>query len=357
MLMVAPGARGSLMDNTPPVVTPLYYGTAGLSGWYTSNVVVNWRIEDPDGPILGWTPGCNPAQLVADTPDSRLECSAWSAGGTTTVRTKAIKIDKTAPLVAAALERQPDANGWYNRPLTVAFTGSDATSGVATCTSTRYAGPDNTAAITSGSCSDQAGNVAHASFSFKYDSTAPTVFAVSAKLGNRSVKVAWRKSTDTQIVEVLRAPGRKGEGETVVYRGTATGYRDTGLVVGRKYEYRVEGIDQAANRSARKVELVATGPLVTPAPAARVSAPPNLVWTPVRRASFYNLQLFYRGRKVLSAWPARPGFRLRRTWTYDGHRYRLRPGVYRWYVWPWFGRNSSARYGRLLGSSTFVVTG
>jgi hypothetical protein len=180
---------------------------------------------------------------------------------------------------------------------------------------------------------------------------------MAAKLGNRSAHVSWRRSTDAQLVEVLRAPGRKGAGETVIYRGPATGYRDTGLLVGRKYEYRVEAIDQAANRSARKVELIATGPLLSPAPAARVSAPPNLVWTSVRRASFYNLQLFYRGRKVLSAWPARPGFRLRRTWTYDGHRYRLRPGVYRWYVWPWFGRSSSARYGRLLGSSTFVVTG
>jgi hypothetical protein len=29
--------------------------------------------------------------------------------------------------------------------------------------------------------------------------------------------------------------------------------------------------------------------------------------------------------------------------------------VYRWYVWPGFGRISAARYGRLLGSSTFVV--
>jgi hypothetical protein len=41
---------------------------------------------------------------------------------------------------------------------------------------------------------------------------------------------------------------------------------------------------------------------------------------------------------------------------FNGHRYRLRPGTYRWYVWPGYGRISASHYGALLGSSTFVVT-
>ncbi len=63
-----------------------------------------------------------------------------------------------------------------------------------------------------------------------------------------------------------------------------------------------------------------------------------------------------RGRRVLSAWPARPGFQLRRTWIYNGRRHRLRPGVYRWYVRPGILRISASRFGRLLGDSTFAVT-
>jgi hypothetical protein len=180
---------------------------------------------------------------------------------------------------------------------------------------------------------------------------------VTTKLGNRSAQVAWRKSTDTQVVEVVRAPGRKGQGETVVYRGSETGFRDIGLIVGHKYEYRVIGVDEAANRAEHKVNFIATGPLLSPAPGERVTSPPYLVWTPVRRASYYNIQL-YRGRKVLSAWPTGPSYRLRRTWSYKGRRYRLRPGTYRWYVWPGYGRISAGRYGlRPVGSSTFVVTG
>jgi hypothetical protein len=117
----------------------------------------------------------------------------------------------------------------------------------------------------------------------------------------------------------------------------------------------VTGIDEAANRAEHKVELIATGALLSPAPAERLTAPPRLFWTPVKGATHYNVQIISRGRKVLSAWPARPGFRLRRTWIYNGRRYQLRPGLYRWYVWPGF-RGRKVPYGRLLGSSTFVVT-
>ena len=144
----------------------------------------------------------------------------------------------------------------------------------------------------------------------------------------------------------------------MVFRGDATGFRDMGLAIGQKYEYRVIGIDEAANRAERKLDLVATGPLLSPAPGAQVKAPPYLIWTPVKRATYYNVQLIRGGRRVLSAWPVRPSFRLRRTWTYKGRRYRLKPGVYRWYVWPGFGRISASRYSpQPLGSSTFVVAG
>lgn len=356
MLLVAPGAASAPEvpgDPTPPVVTPVVNGTLGNAGWYTSNVTVGWTVVDPESIILE-TEGCDTKTLAGDTPGVSLTCRAVSDGGETKV-SKPIKLDKTAPGVGGAASRPPDANGWYNRALTVSFSGTDATSGVASCSSAGYGGPDSAAAAVAGSCRDNAGNLAGASFSFKYDATAPGLFAVTMRRGNRSAELAWRKSPDTQIVEVLRAPGRNGKGETVVYRGSATGFRDTGLIVGRKYVYRVSGVDEAANRAEHKIELIATGALLSPAPAARVTSPPNLVWTRVKGASYYNLQLM-RGRKVLSAWPVRPGYRLRRTWTYKGQRYRLRPGLYRWYVWPGKGPISVGRFGRLLGSSTFVVT-
>jgi hypothetical protein len=355
MLLLAPAATSVPGDPTPPVVTPIYSPALPPNGWFRGTVTLNWSVVDPESIILSTT-GCGATTLTADTAGTNFTCSAESDGGISGVTAK-IKLDKTVPSVAAIAERVPDANGWYNKPFTVSFTGSDVTSGLASCSAaTRYSGPDNPGASMAGFCTDVAGNVAGVSLPFKYDATAPTLFAVTTKLGNRSALVTWRKSTDTQVVEVLRAPGRKGEGESVVYSGTATGFIDKGLAVGRKYEYRVAGIDAAANRSERQVALVATGPLLSPTPGATVKRPPPFLdWIPVKRASYYNLQIV-RGRKVLSAWPAQSSFRLRRTWSYNGRRYRLSPGVYRWYVWPGYGRISASRYGRLLGSSTFVVT-
>lgn len=346
MLVVAPGAAAN-----PPEISVRIIGTLGSNGWYRSNVTINWTVVGAES-----SAGCDAVTLSVDTGGRKITCSATS-GGDQTVKTVTIKLDKTMPTVTTVPARPPDANGWYNQPLTVAFSGTDATSGVASCSASQYSGPDNPSALVGGTCADNAGNTGSATLAFKYDSTPPSLFAVAAKLGNRSAQVAWRKSTDTRIVEVVRAPGREGQGESVIYRGSETGFRDTGLVVGRKYEYRVAGLDEAANRVEQKVDLVATGALLNPTPAERVTSPPKLVWTARKGASYYNLQVFSRGRKVLSAWPARTSFRLRRTWIYNGRRYRLRPGVYRWYVWPGFGRISAARYGRPLGSSTFVVVG
>jgi hypothetical protein len=75
----------------------------------------------------------------------------------------------------------------------------------------------------------------------------------------------------------------------------------------------------------------------------------------VRGASFYNVQLFYRGAKVLSAWPTKARQILTRRWTYLGRRHTLRPGTYVWYVWPGFGPQAKSRYGQLLGQGSFRV--
>ena len=120
---------------------------------------------------------------------------------------------------------------------------------------------------------------------------------------------------------------------------------------------RITGFDDAQNRADQTLTFTASGALLTPAPGEQVKLGSRtvLTWTRVKKASYYNLQLM-RGAKVLSAWPVRASFQLPRSWVYQGRRYRLRPGVYRWYVWPGIGPISANRYGDQLGSSSFVVT-
>jgi len=191
----------------------------------------------------------------------------------------------------------------------------------------------------------------------KYDATAPTITLLVPKAGKRSAELHWRTSADAGSVELLRSPGLKGAAESVIFEGpaTATSYLDQGLHAGRTYHYRLSADDEAANEATKTIKFVARGPLLNPAPGERVSKPPLLIWTAVKGATYYNV-ILVRGRRVYSAWPLRARLQLPRTWTYHGHRQRLRAGLYRWYVWPGRGRLSAGRYGKFLGGSSFVVS-
>jgi hypothetical protein len=94
--------------------------------------------------------------------------------------------------------------------------------------------------------------------------------------------------------------------------------------------------------------------LVAPSEGARVAAPPMLRWHAPRKASFFNVQVYRHGHKVLSVWPTRARFRLHARWAFAGRSYRLKAGPYSWLVWPAFGSQAKPRYGKLLGQSTFV---
>jgi len=347
--VVVPSAAGNAADVT---VTLTIYGTAGANGWYTSNVTVNWTVTG-----AATSTGCDAKTLTSDTPGFKLTCSATNIDGTSEVtQSHTFKIDKTPPGMAAAPNRPPDANGWYNHALSVAFSGTDATAGIAGCSSAGYSGPDSAGASVVGSCTDLAGNVGTASFPFEYDATPPAVSKVAAKAGNRRIDLSWSASADTQNVEVTRTPGAAGTATSTIYRGPAVRYRDTGLRIGKGYRYAVTAFDQAANTASRTLTVTATGALLSPVPGERVASRPVLVWTPVKGARYYNLQLV-RGRKILSVWPTNTHFRLPRSWVFQGHRYRLHRGVYHWYVWPGFGKFSANRYGSMLGGSTFFLSG
>ena len=57
---------------------------------------------------------------------------------------------------------------------------------------------------------------------------------------------------------------------------------------------------------------------------------------------------------MLAAWPQTHQLGLPLAWKWNGHRYRLRPGHYRWYVWAGLGARVFARY-RTIGSAAFIV--
>ena len=67
--------------------------------------------------------------------------------------------------------------GWYNKSVALTFSGQDSLSGIATCTSTTYSGPDSATASVPGTCTDTAGNSTAGTFALKYDTTPPVTTA------------------------------------------------------------------------------------------------------------------------------------------------------------------------------------
>lgn len=345
--LAAPSAAGGAAVSVNPVVQ----GTLGNNGWYVSNVSVTWQFDPTPTSVTG----CFIGTITAEG-TTHIDCQATWSGGINIDYPLDISIDKTAPTVHGVPSRTPDANGWYDKPVSVGFAGTDPTSGVASCSSASYSGPDNGNASVTGTCTDNAGNVGHGTYGLSYDATPPTVESITAKHANRSVLLAWTESADTMISQVTRTAGPSDPGK-VVYTGTDQAFQDRGLRVGTEYRYTVTAYDQAANAAASTLAVTATGRLISPVPGQRVTTSPlHLAWLPMKGASYYNVQLI-RCKRVLSTWPARTSLELPRSWVYRGHHYRLHAGVYRWYVWPGFGKRKQARYGRLLGSNSFVYAG
>ena len=172
----AAGAAGPVVSYT---VTA---GTAGDNGWYRSAVTAQLSVQ-------GATDSTCPLVKTFRTSSDAVDCTATDGSSTVEFHLQ-FKIDTDAPAVTTATpDRAPDAGGWYSHPVSVTFSGNDTTSGVASCTTASYSGPDSGSASVTGTCRDNAGNVsATASFGLRYDTTAPTV---TAKLSRAPDRNGW----------------------------------------------------------------------------------------------------------------------------------------------------------------------
>lgn len=195
------------------------------------------------------------------------------------------------------------------------------------------------------------------------DRTPPgNVTGVKVRRGSGVVSIVWTPPRDDDFsrVRIVRTVAGSGNGAaTLVYEGAGTSFRDTKLRNGTRYGYVIVSVDRNGNRSPGVAFAVQpkANLLRAPTDGASVVRPPLLVWAPVARATYYHVQLYRGTRKVLSAWSPTARMRLPASWRFGGKVEKLAPATYRWYVWPGFGARAAARYGSVLGTSTFTVAG
>jgi hypothetical protein len=353
---VSSGAASINYDGTGPSVSGSPDRSPDANGWYAKPVNVSFGGSDATSGIASCSGGG-----TYSGPDGRGQATGGCTdkAGNSGSGSVEIPYDSTPPEVTGAVaDRSPDANGWFNHAFAFAFQGNDAGSGIASCTSGNYAGPDATAATVTGTCSDKAGHTgAPKQHKFKYDATAPSLSTVIAQVGNKFALLKWKISPDVSSVRVVRAPGRAGETETVVYAGKADFFKDTGIDNRTQYEYRVSAADEAANATPeQKATAMPLPPLYNPAQGARVRSPIVFEWLGIEKATYYNVQVWCRGRKMLTAWPKKTRLVVPRQGKFSGRRYTLPRTMCRWHVWPGFGRLAERRYGKMAGQSTFVLT-
>jgi len=323
------------------------------NGWYNHPVAITFKGQGYSGPAPCVASGSSATATYAgpDALSATVSAACADPAGKAAYPSLGLHYDATPPTITSLVpSRPPDFHGWYTHPVTFLATGTDATAGIEECSSPTYAGPDSANAQVVGTCRDRAGNVASLAAHLRYLAT-PPVLHVEPNPGDGIVFLHWESSADVTIV---RSPGLSGANASMVYHGHSGSFKDAHARNGVRYKYTLTATDQAGNVTVRTISVTPGPRLLSPVANARLSAPPVLRWTPVRGASYYNVQL-YRNGKVLTQWPAHSSLRLKSAWRFNGHPYRLRPGRYRWYVWPGFGALASARYGRLIGAGTFVV--
>lgn len=365
-LAMAVAAAFVAYQATPAISAPaLSYGcspplpatAANCYAWHTGPVKIAWDWNQTLAvPTL---PGTCLIQTVSqDTAGLPVSCEVQDLTDLSTTKlTAVIRIDATPPTVTGVEPaRSPDHDGWWNQPVAFTFEGTDATSGIAECDVVPYSGPDGATAEVSGGCRDEAGNRATQPFTIKYDASPPVLTDVTAQPGNRAVTIRWTASSDTVDSQLVRTPGVGGAPSSVLADGTNTTFKDAAVTNGAAYRYTVSAYDAAGNAASTTVS--ATPSLVyalAPARNARLKLPPRLRWPPVAGARYYNVQIFRGKRKILSAWPTGHSLRLHRSWTFRGRVFRLKPGNYRWFVWPGFGARAARHYGPLLADSSFSM--
>lgn len=92
-----------------------------------------------------------------------------------TVTFQVTPLDTTPPTITATASAPPNANGWNNADVTVSFACTDSGSGVNNAASTLAPQTLTASGTATGTCMDNAGNSASASYSAQIDKAAPTL--------------------------------------------------------------------------------------------------------------------------------------------------------------------------------------
>ena len=148
------------IDKTPPTIAGAPATPPNAHGWYNTSVTINWTCSDSLSGIA--TDGCPGASTISsEGTNQTAHATATDAAGNTASAdsSPAVKIDMTAPTIGGAATASPNGNGWYNGDVTIAWTCSDALSGIdGSCPANTVITSEGAGLSATASVNDLAGN-------------------------------------------------------------------------------------------------------------------------------------------------------------------------------------------------------
>jgi hypothetical protein len=178
-------------DATPPASSAVVSPAPSASGWHRGDVVATITATDADSGVaridyaitigtqvsLGnAAAGVASVALTGEGDRTLTYFATDNAGNVESEHGLAVRIDRTAPAISASVSPAANAAGWNNGPVTVAYSCTDALSGVDTCAAPQILSADGAGQSSSGDALDNAGNGATTTVTgISIDRTPPVV--------------------------------------------------------------------------------------------------------------------------------------------------------------------------------------
>jgi hypothetical protein len=182
--------NGSLtvkLDKTAPSINGSRSPAPNAAGWNNTDVTVSFTCTDTLSGIKLCTGGGSVIVSTEGANQSVPGTAIDNADNTNNLAVTGINIDKTAPSLSGAPTTSPNVLGWYKTNVAIAWTCSDALSGLnGSCPSNSTISSEGTGLTASASVTDKAGNSTNATSSpaVKIDKTAPTTVATAPAPAN-----------------------------------------------------------------------------------------------------------------------------------------------------------------------------
>ena len=171
------------LDKDAPQISGSRNPAANANGWNNTDVTVSFSCSDG---VSGIKSCPAPAIVSSDGADQSVNRTALDNADNSASTSVNVNIDTLAPSLSGAPTTSPNAAGWYNGNVSVAWSCGDALSGInGSCPADSVISSEGTGLTASASVSDKAGNSTNATSGpgVKIDKTAPVT--------NASAPPAW----------------------------------------------------------------------------------------------------------------------------------------------------------------------